>query len=165
MNKKHWQQHYFEHNNDFECVATTFKRSYDYLPTLVGSLCTPPQVPSHQLAAEHRAAVADWDRLHFRSSPESSSRRPYSTSTSTTPTDRCTPPLTTSACRILKRLESYEPRLPPPPLRPQPPPLPRLAIDDTLLPSLQQVCFYTCAFTCTSTCTCTCTCTRTCTCT
>ena len=86
-------------------------------------------LPRHLLLQEAEQGRQEWDRLHFRNCPDSKTRTPYSTSLKAS---------LPASERILERLQSYEPRLPHPPLHPAPYLLPSLPLDGSLLPSLHQ---------------------------
>lgn len=72
-------------------------------------------------------ALDEWKKMHFRAAPQTAYRKPYCGVSDLSPTDR-----------ILKRLQSYEPRLPGPVLKSQQIPLPKLPLDASLLPTLKQ---------------------------
>ena len=84
-------------------------------------------LPPNMMQEEQGKAVDEWKKMHFRSELQALSRKPHCGVSNLAPTDR-----------ILRRLQSYEPRLPGPVLKMQQPPIPSLALDASLLPTIQQ---------------------------
>ena len=79
----------------------------------------------------HRKAIDEWDKLHFRVKLENKLRKPYNDDSDMTPSER-----------ILKRLQSYEPRMSPIVRKEVMSPLPIVPIDilvceEALIPFLQ----------------------------
>jgi hypothetical protein len=59
-------------------------------------------IDNEGLLEEHSKATTEWDKLHFREKLENKLRKPYTDNNDMSPSER-----------ILKRLQSYEPRIPP----------------------------------------------------